>query len=43
MNDSNFPDVFEEDYFISTLAYDVKVIKTLPKELTIAPIAVKVM
>ncbi|KAJ9673904.1 hypothetical protein PVL29_023447 [Vitis rotundifolia] len=38
---SNFSDVFDEDYFISALAYDVKVIKKLPKELATAPRAVK--
>ncbi|CBI35431.3 unnamed protein product, partial [Vitis vinifera] len=31
MNDSNFSDVFEEYYFISALAYDVKVIKSTPQ------------
>lgn len=41
MNDSNFSDVFDEDHFISALAYDVKVIKKLPKELATAPRAVK--
>ncbi|XP_034675998.1 O-fucosyltransferase 7 isoform X3 [Vitis riparia] len=38
---SNFSDVFDEDHFISALAYDVKVIKKLPKELATAPRAVK--
>ena len=41
MNDSNFSDVFDEDHFISALAYDLTVIKKLPKELVTAPRAVK--
>ncbi|KAL6984095.1 hypothetical protein U1Q18_017471, partial [Sarracenia purpurea var. burkii] len=38
---SNFSDVFDEDHFISSLANDIKVIKTLPKELSNATRAVK--
>lgn len=38
---SNFSDVFDEDYFISSLANDVKIIKKLPKELMSATRAVK--
>ncbi|KAI5654894.1 hypothetical protein M9H77_32081 [Catharanthus roseus] len=38
---SNFSDVFDEDYFINSLANDVKIIKKLPKELAKATRAVK--
>lgn len=38
---SNFSDVFDEDYFINSLADDVKIIKKLPKELANATRAVK--
>ncbi|KAM0035988.1 putative GDP-fucose protein O-fucosyltransferase [Helianthus debilis subsp. tardiflorus] len=38
---SNFSDVFDEDYFITALANDVKIIRKLPKELMIATRAVK--
>ncbi|XP_071713909.1 O-fucosyltransferase 7 isoform X2 [Rutidosis leptorrhynchoides] len=38
---SNFSDVFDEDYFISSLANDVKIVKKLPKELMTATRAVK--
>lgn len=38
---SNFSDVFDEDYFINTLANDVKIIKKLPKDLSNATRAVK--
>ncbi|KAK9163913.1 hypothetical protein Syun_004815 [Stephania yunnanensis] len=38
---SNFSDVFDEDYFINSLANDVKIIKKLPKELANATRAVK--
>lgn len=38
---SNFSDVFDEDYFISSLANDVKIIKKLPKDLLNATRAVK--
>ncbi|KAI3732839.1 hypothetical protein L1987_64048 [Smallanthus sonchifolius] len=37
----NFSDVFDEDYFITSLANDVKIIKKLPKELMTATRAVK--
>ncbi|GKC78383.1 O-fucosyltransferase 7 isoform X3, partial [Tanacetum coccineum] len=37
----NFSDVFDEDYFISSLANDVKIIKKLPEELLTATRAVK--
>ncbi|KAJ0786377.1 putative GDP-fucose protein O-fucosyltransferase [Helianthus annuus] len=38
---SNFSDVFDEDYFITALANDVKIIRKLPKELMTATRAVK--
>lgn len=38
---SNFSDVFDEDYFINTLANDVKIVKKLPKDLSNATRAVK--
>ncbi|KAI7742849.1 hypothetical protein M8C21_027862 [Ambrosia artemisiifolia] len=38
---SNFSDVFDEDYFITALANDVKIIRELPKELMTATRAVK--
>ncbi|KAL8261486.1 hypothetical protein R6Q59_025535 [Mikania micrantha] len=38
---SNFSDVFDEDYFITALANDVKIIKKLPKELMASTRAVK--
>ncbi|KAG9156085.1 hypothetical protein Leryth_020675 [Lithospermum erythrorhizon] len=38
---SNFSDVFDEEYFISSLANDVRIIKKLPKELANATRAVK--
>ncbi|KAH9616370.1 hypothetical protein KSS87_003992 [Heliosperma pusillum] len=38
---SNFSDVFDQEYFISALANDVKVIEKLPNELLAAPHAVK--
>nr|XP_019710126.1 O-fucosyltransferase 7 isoform X1 [Elaeis guineensis] len=38
---SNFSDVFDEEYFIQSLANDVKIIKKLPKELAMATKAVK--
>ncbi|XP_021900665.1 uncharacterized protein At1g04910 [Carica papaya] len=38
---SNFSDVFDEDHFIKTLAFDVKVIKKLPKEISSATKVVK--
>ncbi|KAI3760781.1 hypothetical protein L1987_51180 [Smallanthus sonchifolius] len=38
---SNFSDVFDEDYFITTLANDVNIIRKLPKELMTATRAVK--
>lgn len=41
LNCSNFSDVFDEDYFINSLANDVKVVKKLPKELATATRAVK--
>lgn len=36
-NISNFSDVFDEEYFIHSLANDVKVEKKLPKDLVKAP------
>ncbi|CAM8946401.1 unnamed protein product [Rhodiola kirilowii] len=38
---SNFSDVFDEDYFINTLADDIKIVRKLPEELSNATIAVK--
>lgn len=38
---SNFSDVFDEEYFIQSLASDVKIVKKLPKELAKATKAVK--
>uniref|UniRef100_A0A0C9S7U9 O-fucosyltransferase family protein n=1 Tax=Wollemia nobilis TaxID=56998 RepID=A0A0C9S7U9_9CONI len=38
---SNFSDVFDEEYFIKTLADDVKIVKKLPKELASVTRAVK--
>eukprot|EP01018_Ginkgo_biloba_P011213 Gb_02062 [translate_table: standard] len=38
---SNFADIFDEKYFIDSLANDVKIVKKLPKELASAPRAVK--
>ncbi|CAM8946387.1 unnamed protein product [Rhodiola kirilowii] len=36
-----FSDVFDEDYFINTLADDIKIVRKLPEELSNATIAVK--
>ncbi|XP_039127432.1 O-fucosyltransferase 7 [Dioscorea cayenensis subsp. rotundata] len=38
---SNFSDVFDEEYFIQSLANDVKIVKKLPKEFATATKAVK--
>ncbi|XP_015170236.1 uncharacterized protein At1g04910-like [Solanum tuberosum] len=38
---SNFSDVFDEDYFINSLANDVTIVKKLPKELASATKVVK--
>eukprot|EP01018_Ginkgo_biloba_P034793 Gb_36244 [translate_table: standard] len=38
---SNFSDVFDEEYFINALANDVRIVKSLPKELATATRAVK--
>ncbi|KAH7679673.1 GDP-fucose protein O-fucosyltransferase protein [Dioscorea alata] len=38
---SNFSDVFDEEYFIESLANDVKIVKKLPKEFATATKAVK--
>nr|XP_018679285.1 PREDICTED: uncharacterized protein At1g04910-like isoform X4 [Musa acuminata subsp. malaccensis] len=38
---SNFSDVFDEDYFIHSLANDVKIMKKLPKEFAAATKSVK--
>ncbi|KAJ8500713.1 hypothetical protein OPV22_011265 [Ensete ventricosum] len=38
---SNFSDVFDEDYFIHSLANDVKIVKKLPKEFAAATKSVK--
>ncbi|KAG5573324.1 hypothetical protein H5410_063090 [Solanum commersonii] len=38
---SNFSDVFDEDYFINSLANDVRIVKKLPKELASATKVVK--
>lgn len=40
-NGSNFSDVFDEEYFIQSLANDIKIVKKLPKELAMATKAVK--
>lgn len=40
-NNSNFSDVFDEEYFIQSLANDVKIVKKLPKEFATATKAVK--
>ncbi|KAH7846784.1 hypothetical protein Vadar_018166 [Vaccinium darrowii] len=41
LDTSNFSDVFDEDYFISSLAKDVNIVKKLPKDLANATRAVK--
>jgi len=38
---SNFSDIFDEEYFMNSLANDVKIIKKLPKELVNATRVVK--